>query len=256
MNDFCNLTGKVAIVTGASSGIGRDSALALASCGAKVTLAARRIEELKKVSLEIKNLGSEALPIKTDVLIKQEIENMVNETVKRWGKVDILLNNAGIVEFCPFLNLTEENWDKTLDINLKGYFLATQIAAKEMIKNKYGRIINIASIAMGGVGVGFQAIAHYCASKGGIVALTEALAVELAPYNILVNSISPGVIETEMSKQILNDPQSKNNLLSRIPLKRAGKPEEIASLIVFLASDKASYITGANFIVDGGWLAT
>lgn len=255
MNNFCDLKGKVAIVTGASSGIGRASALILSSCGAKVTLASRRIEELQKLSLEIENQGSEALPIKTDVLNALEIENMVNETVKKWGKVDILLNNAGIAEFKPFLDMKEEDWDKTLDINLKGYFLCAQTTAKEMVKNKTGRIINIASIAMGGVGIGFPATTHYCASKGGIVAFTEALAVELAPYNILVNSISPGVIETEMTKQMLDDPQSKNSLFSRIPLKRAGKPEEIASLVVFLASDKADYITGANLIVDGGWLA-
>jgi len=255
MENFCDLTGKVAIVTGASSGIGKASAIALAAQGAKVTLAARRISELEQLAQEIKTLGSDALAIKTDVLAKEQIEAMVNQTVQKWGRIDILLNNAGIAEFKQFFQMTEQDWDKTLDINLKGYFLTAQAAAKIMVKRKSGRIINIASIAMGGIGVGFPSITHYCASKGGIVALTEALADELAPYNILVNSISPGIIETDMTKKILENPESKNASLSRIPLKRPGKPEEIANMVVFLASNQSSYITGANFVVDGGYLA-
>lgn len=255
MTNFCDLSQKIAIVTGASSGIGYASALALAKQGAKVTLAARRLEKLNKLSQEIDSLGSEALPIQTDVLEKDQIEKMVEKTIQKWGKIDILLNNAGIAQFKPFLQMTESDWDKTLDINLKGYFLVSQAVSKIMTKAESGRIINIASIAMGGVGIGFLSTAHYCASKGGIVAFTEALADELAPFNILVNSISPGVIETDMTKDILKDPESKNNFLSRIPLDRPGKPEEIANMVVFLASDKSNYITGANIIIDGGYLA-
>ncbi len=261
-----DLTGKVALVTGASSGIGRASAIALANQGAKVVIAARRMEKLQALAAEIKSLpagrqaaGKEALPIQMDVTKKADIDNAITQTVKTFGKLDILLNNAGVAEFAPFLEMTEEQWDKTIDTNLKGYFLVAQAAAKEMAKNNPpaggGRIINIASIASGGVGIGFAQIAHYCASKGGVVGMTEALADELAPMGILVNAIGPGIIETEMTEAMLKDPKQAEALLARVPLKRAGKPEEIAAAVVFLASDEASYITGATLYVDGGWLA-
>ncbi len=250
-----DLTGKVAFVTGASSGIGRASAIALANQGAKVAVTARRLDRLEALAAEIKSHGKEALAIQMDVTKKADIQVAVTKTVETFGRLDILLNNAGVAEFTPFLEMTEEQWDKTIDTNLKGYFLVAQAAAREMAKNKWGRIINIASIASGGVGVGFPSIAHYCASKGGIVALTEALADELAPMGILVNAIGPGVIETEMTESILKDPKQAEAFLSQAPLKRAGKPEEIASAVVYLASDEASYTTGATLYVDGGWLA-
>lgn len=254
-----DLTGKVALVTGASSGIGRASAIALALQGAKVAIAARRMEKLQAVAAEIKQHGKEALPIQMDVTKKADIDNAVALTVKTFGKLDILLNNAGVAEFAPFLEMTEEQWDKTIDTNLKGYFLVAQSAAKEMAKNNPpvggGRIINIASIASGGVGVGFAQIAHYCASKGGIVGMTEAIADELAPMGILVNAIGPGLIETEMTEAMLKDPKQMQFFTSRIPLKRPGKAEEIAAAVVFLASEEASYVTGATLYVDGGWLA-
>lgn len=251
-----NLTGKVALVTGASSGIGRASAIAFAEQGAKVVVAARRIDRLNNLVEEIKSKGHEALAVQMDVTKKEEILNAVAKTVETFSRLDILLNNAGVAEFAAFLEMTEEQWDKTLDTNLKGYFLVTQAAAKEMAKNKWGRIINIASIASGGVGVGFPSIAQYCASKGGVVAFTEALADELAPMGILVNCIGPGIIATEMTEGMLKDPKQAEALLSRAPLKRAGKPEEIASAVVYLASDEASYTTGTTLYIDGGWLAT
>ena len=259
-----NITGKVALVTGASSGIGRASAIALTEQGAKVVVGARRIDKLNSLVEEIKAKGHEALAVQMDVTKKEDILNAVAKTVETFGRLDILLNNAGVAEFAAFLDMTEEQWDKTLDTNLKGYFLVTQAAAREMAKNNPpsasrrsgGRIINIASIASGGVGVGFPSVAHYCASKGGVVAFTEALADELAPLGILVNCIGPGVIATEMTEGILKDPKQAEALLIRVPLKRAGKPEEIASAVVYLASDEASYTTGATIYVDGGWLAT
>ncbi len=251
-----DLSGKVALVTGASSGIGRSSALALANQGAKVVGAARRLDRLQALVAEIKSRGKEALAVQMDVTKKVDIENAIAQTVKTLGRLDILLNNAGIAEFAPFLEMTEEQWDKTIDTNLKGYFMVAQTAAKEMAKNKWGRIVNIASIASGGVGVGFPSIAHYCASKGGVVGFTEALAAELAPLGILVNAIGPGLIESEMTQDILKDPQQMQYFKSRIPLKRPGKPEEIAATVVFLASEEASYITGTTFYVDGGWLAS
>jgi len=250
-----DLTGKVALVTGASSGIGRASAIALAKQGATVVVAARRIDRLGDLAKEIVGMGREALPIMMDVIKKETITAAVNKTVEMYGRLDILLNNAGVAEFIPFLDMTEEQWDKTIDTNLKGYFLMAQLAAREMAKHKWGRIVNIASIASGGVGVGFPSIAHYCASKGGVVAMTEALAIELAPMGILVNCIGPGVIETEMTAGLLKDPKQAEALLARAPLKRAGKPEEIAAAVVYFASEESSYTTGSILYVDGGWLA-
>jgi len=180
---------------------------------------------------------------------------MVKKAVEKFGKVDILVNNAGICQFKPFLELTEEEWDRTLDINLKGYFLCAQAAAKEMVQRKSGVIINIASVAMGQAGVGFPTLVHYCASKGAIVAMTEALALELAPYNIRVNAISPGAIETPMIDPLKKDPKAIEGMLARIPMHRVGKPEEVSNLVLFLASDKSSYMTGSTVVIDGGWLA-
>ena len=159
-------------------------------------------------------------------------------------------------QFKPFLELTEEDWDKVLSVNLKGYFLCSQVCAKEMVKQKSGAIVNIASIGMGGAGVGFPTIAHYCASKGGIVAMTEALALELAPYNIRVNAIAPGAIDTPMSSSTKDDPKALEGTLARIPMRRMGKPEEISNAVLFLASDQSSYMTGSVVVVDGGWLST
>lgn len=250
-----DLSGKVALVTGASSGIGRASALALANQGANVAVAARRLDRLEALAAEIKSRGKTALPLQMDVTKKETIDAAIGKTVETFGKLDILLNNAGVAEFAPFLDMTEEQWDKTIDTNLKGYFFVAQAAARQMAKNKWGRIINIASIASGGVGVGFSTLVHYCASKGGVVGMTEALADELAPMGILVNAIGPGVIESEMTEGMLKDPKQAAALLARAALKRAGKPEEIASLVIYLASEESSYTTGATLYVDGGWLA-
>ncbi len=180
---------------------------------------------------------------------------MVKKTVEKWRKLDILVNNAGIVEFKPFLELTEEDWDKTLNINLKGYFLCAQAAAKEMAKKKSGKIINIASVAMGQQGIGFPNIVHYCASKGGIVGMTEALALEMAPYNIRVNVIAPGMIDTLMIDTIKKDPKQKQGILARIPMHRIGSSQEVSNLVLFMVSDESSYMTGSTVIIDGGWLA-
>jgi len=250
-----DLSGKVALVTGASSGIGHASALALANQGAKVVVAARRLDRLQALVAEIKNHGKDALAVQMDVTKKIDIDNAVSQTIKTFGRLDILLNNAGVAEFTPFLDMTEAQWDKTIDTNLKGYFLVAQAAAREMAKNKWGRIIMISSIASAGVGVGFSQIAQYCASKGGVIGLVESMADELAPMGILVNAIGPGVIESEMTEAMLKDPKQAEALLARAPLKRAGKPEEIAAAVVYFASDESSYTTGATLYVDGGWLA-
>lgn len=252
---MADLKDKVAIITGARRGMGRADALALAKEGAKVAVSDISLAECEKVVAEIEKDGGEAMAIECDVSQKADVEKMVAEVVKRWGKIDILVNNAGICEFKPFLDLTENDWDKTLDINLKGYFLCAQAVAKEMQKQKSGAIVNIASVAMGQQGIGFPGIAHYCASKGGIVALTESIASELAPLGIRVNAISPGAIDTPMASSVKGDPQVLAGTLAKIPLKRLGKAEEIANTVKFLVSDDSSYITGATIVVDGGWLA-
>ncbi|MFH1643086.1 MAG: SDR family NAD(P)-dependent oxidoreductase [Patescibacteria group bacterium] len=252
MEDFKN---KVVVITGARRGMGRVDALLFAQNGAKVVVSDISQEDCQAVVDEIEKKGGEAIAVKCDVSQKQEVDNLFQKTIEKFGRVDVLVNNAGIAEFKPFLEITEEEWDRTLDINLKGYFLCAQIAAKKMAKQKSGVIVNIASIAMGQVGVGFPNIVHYCASKGGIAAMTEAMALELAPYNIRVNAIAPGMIETPMVDSIKQDPKATEGILNRIPLGRMGKPEEIADLVVFLASDKSSYITGSIVVIDGGWLA-
>ena len=236
--------------------MGRTHALALAGMGAKVVVSDISKEECQNVVHEIEKTGGEAIAIKCDVSKKEEVDGMIKKTVEKWGKIDILVNNAGIAQFVPFLEMTEEEWEKTININLKGYFLSAQAAAKEMIKQKSGAIINIASIAMGQVGIGFQNLAHYSASKGGIVAMTETMAAELAPYNIRVNAIAPGAIETPMIDPLKQDEKAIEATLARIPMHRMGKPEEISNVVLFLASDVSSYMTGSTVVVDGGWLAT
>jgi len=251
-----DLTGKKAIVTGSSRGIGRGIALALARQGTDVIINYRSSQkEAEAVVEEIRKIGRDSLAIQADVSRKSEVEKMVAETVEKFGKIDVLVNNAGIAVFKPFDQLTEEDWDQTLAINLKSQFLCIKAIAPIMEKHKWGRIINIASIASGGVGVGFLNLAHYCASKGGVVALTEELAMELASSGINVNAVAPGVIDTDMTADFKKDPKIIEGLMARILKKRLCRPEDIGAVVAFLASDEADYITGATLYVDGGWLA-
>jgi len=249
------LDNRTAIVTGARRGIGRAIALALAKEGANVVVSDISQEDCEKVITEIEGLGRRGLALKCNVTSRTEVEDMVIRTVAEFGKLDILINNAGIIAFKPFLELTDEDWDNIINVNLKGQFLCAQGAAKEMTKNKWGRIINIASISSGGCGIAFPLIAHYTASKGGVMALTEALALELTPRGINVNAICPGAIDTDMAKGVKESGQLEQVLL-RIPKGRLGKPEDIANLAVFLASEESDYISGAAIVIDGGWLTT
>jgi 3-oxoacyl-[acyl-carrier protein] reductase len=249
------LSGNTAIVTGSRRGIGRAIALAIAREGANVIVSDINQEDCQKVVDEIEKLGRKGLALKCDVSSSDDVEDMVKRTVAEFGKVDILVNNAGIMDFKPFLELTDEEWDKTLNVNLKGQFLCARAVGRVMIKNKWGRIINIASISSGGCGIAFPLIAHYTASKGGIVALTEALAMELTPQGINVNAICPGAIDTDISKGVKESGQLAQ-VLARIPKGRLGQPEEIANLAVFLASKEADYISGAAIVIDGGWLTS
>lgn len=249
-----DLTGKKALVTGGSRGIGRGICLALARQGADVAVNYRsNTQEAEAVVGEIKAMGREAFAVQADVSNKASVAKMFEEIKNKWAKLDILVNNAGIVFFTPFEEMLEEQWDQVLDVNLKGQFLCAQEAVRLM--GPGAKIINIASIASGGVGVGFRQIAHYTASKGGVVALTENLALDLAPKGINVNAIAPGVIETDMTKGMLADEKIKIGLLARVPKGRVGKPEDIGAAAAFLASDEADYVTGTVLYVDGGWLA-
>lgn len=250
-----DLKNKVALVTGGRGGMGRTHALALASQGAKVVVTDVDADDCAPVVLEIQSKGGEAVCFKMDVSNRSEVESVFDEVVKQFGQLDILINNAGIYLPKPALEITDEDWDKMINVNLKGQFLCAQKAAKEMMKNKWGRIINIASVASGQVGVGISGGAHYTASKGGIIGLTETLAIEWAPFGINVNAIGPGAIDTPMVQSAEMSKEAMDAMIGRIPLKKIGKPEEVSSMVVFLASEEASYITGATFYVDGGWLA-
>ncbi len=250
-----DLKNKVALITGARRGMGKTHALTLANYGTKVAVTDISQEDCQKVADEIKSQGGEAIALKLDVTNKAEIEEVVKKVIEAFGQLDILVNNAGICQFKPFLELSEEDWAKTLDINLKGEFLCAQVAASIMQKQGGGVIVNISSIAMGQQGIGFPGIVHYCATKGGIAAMTEAMAVELAPAKIRVNCIAPGMIDTPMIDPVKSDPKAFKATLARLPLGRAGKPKEVSELVAFLASDASSYMTGSVVVVDGGWLA-
>ncbi len=244
------LSGKVAIVTGASRGIGKGLALALAREGANVVVASLDDKEADAVVNTIRSLGRESIAIKTDVAKLPEIEALVDGTLRKFGHVDILVNNAGISVFKPFFEVTEPVWDRTLAVNLKGAFFCSQVTAREMIKSRWGRIINITSC---GAKVAFNHLPHYCASKGGLTALTMQMAVELGRYHITVNAVGPGLIRTEANAAILADPTVLRFYEERTPLGRAGEPKDVAGAVVFLASDDADFITGQCFYVDGGW---
>jgi NAD(P)-dependent dehydrogenase (short-subunit alcohol dehydrogenase family) len=246
---------RTAIVTGARRGIGRAIALALAKEGANVAVSDISLEDCQKVVGEIEKLGRKGLAVRCDVTSTPEVEDMVKKTVAKFGKLDILVNDAGIIAYKPFLELTDDDWDKIMSVNLRGQFLCARAAAKEMIKNKWGRIINIASISSGGCGIAFPLIAHYTASKGGVMALTEALALELTPQGINVNAICPGAIDTNMVQDVKDSGQLKQ-VLARVPKGRLGRPEEIGHLAAFLASEDADYISGAAIVIDGGWLTS
>jgi 3-oxoacyl-[acyl-carrier protein] reductase len=237
---------KVAIITGAHRGIGFGIALDLAKAGYNVVLSDIDIMSLEEASATIQIEGVKAIGIAADVSDKEQVDNLITKTIEHFGRIDVLVNNAGIYPFKSFQDVQESDWDTVMDVNLKGIFLTSQAVSKVLPEG--GRIINISSIASM---VGFQGLTHYCASKGGVNGFTRALALELAPKNITVNSVAPGAIETpgaQMSEEV------KQQTIPNIPLQRIGKPEDIAHMVTFLASDKASYITGQTFVVDGGWV--
>lgn len=247
-----DLKGKVAIVTGGSKGIGFGMAAALAHAGATVAIVGRNeINGERAVNQFCKN-GYEAQFFQADVTHKTQVDHMVDSVMERFGKIDILVNNAGMNIRKPLLEVEEKDWDAVLSTNLKGIFLVGQSVAKQMAKQKLGRIINVSSI-LGGIGMPNQT--SYAASKGGVNQVTKVWAAELAPFNIHVNAIAPAYIKTPMTETWLNDPVRYNEIVNSTLLGRVGDVSELAGPIVFLASDASSYITGHILYVDGGWLA-
>jgi NAD(P)-dependent dehydrogenase (short-subunit alcohol dehydrogenase family) len=250
-----NLDGKIVIITGASAGLGEQFAHAFAESGAHVVLGARREDLLQKVANDVSNkYGVQALPIKTDVTVESDIINLVNAAVNEFGTVDVLVNNAGMYIVKPLIEQTLEDWHVVMNVNLTSAFLATREAAKVMIPKKSGSVINISS-TFGFGGTEFTEISYYT-SKGGMVAMTKALAVELGKYNIRVNAIAPGFFPTAMSIGAMEDKAISNRLIKpRTALPMFAEKEWIRGAACFLASDDARYITGHTLAVDGGWLA-
>jgi len=245
-----DLTGKVAVVTGASSGLGVQFAKALARQGADVALLARRKEMLEQTAADINSSGGRTLTIVCDVGDTESIKNAVSEVMRVFGKIDILVNNAGVGIGAPAETMTDEVWDKVLDINLGSVFRVTREFAKEIKNSPSGRIINISSIY--GIMGGISASLNYYASKGGIVLLTRAQAASYAKYGITVNAIAPGFFASEMTQEYIDTDATKNLVETRIPLKRIGKPGELDGALVYFASDESAYTTGTLLPVDGG----
>ncbi|MGQ9600209.1 MAG: SDR family NAD(P)-dependent oxidoreductase [Anaerolineae bacterium] len=249
--DF-SLTDKIAIVTGASTGLGYGSALALAHAGADVVVTSRSQERVEPVAAEIRQMGRRALPLVLEVTCLESIDAMVKMTLEHFGRIDILVNNAGINIPEPALDVTEEHWDRVLDTNLKGLFFCAQRVGRVMIAQGGGKIINIAS-QMGFVGGKLRAA--YCSSKGGVVQLTKVLAIEWARYGVNVNGVAPTFLRTPFTARMFEDEAFSQEVLRNIPLGRIGEVEDVLGAILFLASPAADLITGHTLLVDGGWTA-
>ena len=248
-----SLEGKVAVVTGSSRGIGRAIAEGLAVAGAAVTVNGRDPATTQSVADAIAVAGGKSLAVAADVRKAAEVEHMIQTTVAAFGRLDILVNNAGISPYYkPAETMTEAEWDEVLAVTLKGVFLCCQAAGRVMIPQKSGRIINISSI---GGRVGLPRLVAYCAAKGAVNQVTRVLALEWAPYHILVNAIAPGYVETDLTKGLRENPKRMDSLVRQIPLGRLATPDEVVGAAIYLASDAASYVTGQMLDVDGGWQA-
>jgi NAD(P)-dependent dehydrogenase (short-subunit alcohol dehydrogenase family) len=248
-----DLKGKVAIVTGGGRGIGRAIALGLAGAGASVVVAGRTAEQLDSVAKEIAGLGGQALTVVTDLTAGDQIERLVGETVKRFGRIDILVNNAARSFLRSLLELREDGWDKVFDTNVKAVWLLSRAVARVMIEQKGGRIINITTVGAEKAELGMAA---YGCSKAALKMLTRCMAREWAPFGILVNAVGPGLTRTDFSKPIWSNPDIAKHVESLLPMGRLAEPEEIVGSVLFLASDLANYITGHSIYVDGGALTT
>jgi NAD(P)-dependent dehydrogenase (short-subunit alcohol dehydrogenase family) len=248
-----DLAGKVAIVTGAGRGLGRTIALGLAEHGADVVAVSRTPAQVDEVAADIAAIGRKALALQVDTSRRADVERMVARTVEGWGRVDVLVNNAGIDIIKPALDYTEEEWDQVIDINLKGYFLCAQAVGRQMVKQRAGSILMNSSIA-GSIGI--ATLVPYAATKGGVNQLVRTLAVEWAPHGVRVNGFAPAYFENVMQgAEHVHDEAKERHIREWTPLGRRGKGEELVGPCVFLASEASSYVTGHVLMVDGGWTA-
>jgi NAD(P)-dependent dehydrogenase (short-subunit alcohol dehydrogenase family) len=248
-----SLEGKTAVVIGGTSGIGRTLSLGLADAGADVIASARRQEQVDETAAEIERRGRKTLRLCADVCSRASLEQLLAASLQRFGKVDILINCAGIIKRMPTLNMPEKEWSDVLDTNLTGTLRACQIFGKPMLERGYGRIVNIASLNSF---VALNQVAAYAASKSAVVSLTRSLAVEWSRKGVTVNAIAPGVFRTALNADLLDNTPRGQELLSRTPMGRFGKTEELVGAAVYLCSDAASFVTGQTLVVDGGFLAS
>lgn len=246
------LDGRVAVVTGASRGIGRSIALALAAAGADVALAGRDVARLDAVAGQIRDSGRSALAVPTDVTDRARVDALVARTVDELGGLDIVVNNSGVVSSLPLLEVSDEEWDRVLDTNLRGVFLVTRAAGRHLVEQGSGKVVNIASnFAFKGV----AGHAAYCASKAGVVAFTRAMAVEWARYGVQVNALAPGYVETDLNADVRADPDAAERIVRSVPARRMGRADEFGPWVVLLASPASDYMTGETVTIDGGLTA-
>jgi NAD(P)-dependent dehydrogenase (short-subunit alcohol dehydrogenase family) len=247
-----SLEGKRALVFGGTSGLGKAMSIGFAEAGADVVPVGRRLEEVKKTAEEIRALGRKSLEVTADVTRREDIARVIEAMKEHMGGIDVLVNSAGVSKRMPSLEFEDRDWDYIMDVNVRGTWHTCQMVGQVMRDQKYGRIINLASIASF---VSAHEVAPYCASKGAVTQITKALAAEWAKYGITVNAIAPGVFETPLNRGIVNDPGRKMSIICHTPMRRFGELEEIKGVAIFLASDSASYVTGEVIAVDGGFLA-